>query len=234
MARRRFTIPISIVLFLAATLVGTYVLRKHILQQAMMQVAKANHEAGIRSMLDSWPCPVNARCKLGTTPLHWAAVKGSKATVSLLLARGADVNATDDDGMTPLHWAIFLANADTVEELLNAGADPNVRDHLSETPLHGGVMVGRCDILRLMLEKGADVNVANVVGQTPLHRATRLAHREVVELLLRAGAQVNPRDNQDKTPLAAAQSAKSDPNVKHKTEALDQIIELLRKHGAKE
>jgi ankyrin repeat protein len=38
-------------------------------------------------------------------PLHWAASRGHKDTVRLLLARGAKVDAKDETGWTALHWA---------------------------------------------------------------------------------------------------------------------------------
>nr|HIL75857.1 ankyrin repeat domain-containing protein [Rhodospirillales bacterium] len=34
--------------------------------------------------------------------MHYAALKGHKEVVELLLANGANVNAKDDDGKTPL------------------------------------------------------------------------------------------------------------------------------------
>ena len=49
---------------------------------------------------------VNAKDKLGFTPLHWAASMGRKEVAKLLLVNGADVNAKDDVGGTPLHQAV--------------------------------------------------------------------------------------------------------------------------------
>ena len=44
---------------------------------------------------------VNAKSKLGRTPLHHAA---TKEVAELLIAEGADVNAKSTSGYTPLHF----------------------------------------------------------------------------------------------------------------------------------
>jgi ankyrin repeat protein len=42
----------------------------------------------------------------GVTPLHWAARKGYKEVVELLIAKGADLNAKTKNGNTALDLAI--------------------------------------------------------------------------------------------------------------------------------
>ena len=39
------------------------------------------------------------------TPLHWAAVKGSKASIKHLIEAGADLDAKEDQGKTPRDMA---------------------------------------------------------------------------------------------------------------------------------
>ena len=41
----------------------------------------------------------------GMTPLHWAAVKGSKACIKHLVEAGADLNAKEGQGKTPRDMA---------------------------------------------------------------------------------------------------------------------------------
>ena len=56
-------------------------------------------------MLDAG-ADLNARTKLGATPLHLAAAFNQKPTVlTALLNAGADLNTRDKDGFTPLHVA---------------------------------------------------------------------------------------------------------------------------------
>jgi ankyrin repeat protein len=64
---------------------------------------------------------VNAKNKLGSTPLHEAAAKGSKEIAELLIAEGADVNAKIDDGRTPLDLAIQYKHPKTADLLRKHG-----------------------------------------------------------------------------------------------------------------
>ena len=48
---------------------------------------------------------VDAKAEHGWTPLHFAAGKGRKKVVKVLLDAGADVDAEIEGGLTPLHYA---------------------------------------------------------------------------------------------------------------------------------
>jgi len=71
---------------------------------------------------------VNAKDKLGDTPLQVAAYQGHKEIAELFIANGAYVNAKSDNGRTPLDWAdgetadlLRKHGAKTVEELKAEG-----------------------------------------------------------------------------------------------------------------
>jgi len=68
---------------------------------------------------------VNAKGKYGRTPLHYAASRGLKKIIELLIARGADVNAKievgDYKGQTPLDGAIQWNRTETADLLRKHG-----------------------------------------------------------------------------------------------------------------
>ena len=134
--------------------------------------AKEGNVDTIISLLSSFQANVNYQgYHNGMTPLHWAAVKGHKDVVLLLLDRGADPNSTFEDRwtpVTPLHWAANLGHKDVVLLLLNRGVDPNLADEDGWTPLHWAVRKGHKDVVLLLLQKGADPNMATNYGLTPL------------------------------------------------------------------
>jgi len=210
MRRPKFTIPISIVLFLAATLVGTYLVRKRILERHMVAAMEMNDEKAVRSLLDAWPCPVNARHRNGSTALHRAAAKGNKPMVTLLIARGAEVNARDDDATTPLHWAAAKGNKAMVTLLIARGAEVNATDNRAMTPLHWATFGGHRDprahrdIIEALLNAGADPNIRDKDDKTPLHASATAGRCEIMRLLLEKGADADVANRVGETPLHRA------------------------------
>jgi len=158
--------------------------------------------------------------------LHEAAAIGDLTRVKLLLQEGTDVNLRERDMATPLHRAVLRGNKEIVAFLLTKGADIEVRDSWpGGTPLYYAAEKGHEEIMKILIAKGADVNlrVDYPSGDTPLHAATRAGYQEIAELLIAADADINTKDNNKHTPLWHA-----------KSKGNKEIIELLRKHGAKE
>lgn len=113
---------------------------------------------------------VNARAHSGKTPgrtaIMWAAFRGRKELVKLLIDHGAEINAKDDwkgnmtrpdgtDGWTPL---IFAADSDHEE------------------------------VVKILIEQGADVNVKTKSGITALILANLWKNEEMIKMLKQAGA----------------------------------------------
>jgi len=190
---------------------------------------------------------VNARDRASRTPLHYAAEKGHKKIVGLLLAHGADVNTGTYSNLTaadfamreghteivelliskgadisPLHFAIYMKDEGKARSLIEGGADVNKRTPYGTTPLHRAADSGFKDLANLLIDKGADVNAKDNWNWTPLHYAA-YGHKDIAELLIAKGADVNARDGGGRTPLWYAEE-----------EGHTEIVELLRKHRAKE
>jgi ankyrin repeat protein len=93
--------------------------------------ADGNIEAVKQAITDG--ADVNAKNRIGWTPLHNAAFSGHKEIVELLIDAGADVNAKSGDaGVTPLHYA---ANKEIAELLIAKGAEVNAKSNGGKTPL---------------------------------------------------------------------------------------------------
>ncbi len=155
------------------------------------------------------------------SPLHLALYMKDEAKAKSLIEDGADVNERTPYGITPMHRAVDAGLKDIVELLIAKGADVNERTPYGTTPMHRAVE-GLKDIVELLIAKGANVNAKDNWDWTPLHSAVYGAN-EIVELLIAKGANVNARDGAGRTPLWYAQD-----------ESHTKIVELLRKHGAKE
>ena len=63
---------------------------------------------------------IDAQKEFGYTPLHLAAYNGYKATVGLLIDKGAKVNAKNNERNTPLHLAACNGHTQIVELLINS------------------------------------------------------------------------------------------------------------------
>jgi ankyrin repeat protein len=217
--------------------------------------------AGLCSALLLSPgCRMNAN-KEGVTPLMLAARSGDNATLSTLIAGGANLDKPSKYGWTALMFASWKGHTDIVQKLLQAGANPNVvsKDvpsafetvggHPPSAALREAIQNQHFDIAYLLLDAGATADpvacaLAGGTGNIPL-----------LEKLLTLGADLNrsSRNGFYPTPLCAASEAGkleavqwlikkgADPNfiaVHHtalgKAVYADQveIVEYLLKHGA--
>ena len=97
------------------------------------------------------PAAVNAA---GATPLHDAALGGSKPVVELLLDKGADVNAVDrETGATPLHNAASWGRTEAIAILLAHGADSSLKNRAGLTPLRAAVQNNQPEAAALLKPK---------------------------------------------------------------------------------
>jgi ankyrin repeat protein len=225
------------------------------------KIAEASLELGYSPTTRESKEDVNARYPSGMTRLSYAAWKGDEATLSALIAKGADVNVVDVwQGMTPLDYALRLDDpaqprraSRFAKRLIAAGADVNVKGRGGETPLMRAAG-GDSEVFKLLLRaRGADPNVKDDAGKTALMWAVSAAADEWyfgygkdydrdsspfenVRALLRAGAGVNERDADGETALSIVlkQLGKYDRSLLTKAEMGDaqRLVNLIRGAGA--
>jgi len=144
---------------------------------------------------------LNAKDRLGMTPLRWAARKGHLEIMELLIAKGADLH-----GKGLLHTAAILGQEKAAELLIAKGVNVNAK-HGGVTPLH------------VAAEEGCDIN------------NDYKSYKQVVELLISKGADVNAKATYDGcTPLDYSTNI-TYSNWKERQVAQKEITSLLRKHG---
>ena len=189
--------------------------------QTPLHYATAGNHKAIAELLISHDADVNALAGTWRTPLGVAARTGGVDVAEFLIAQGANVDGREGH-WSPLQEAAYYSK-EMVELLLAHGADINAGKW---TALYSALDAERFDIVELLLAKGADVNIKDDKGRTPLHIAAWYAAHDnpmIVELLLSKEAEVNEKDNSGKTALMYAVEG-----------GYIEIIELLKKHGAKE
>jgi hypothetical protein len=76
---------------------------------------------------------IDARDRLGETPLHYAAEHGSINVGEVLITNGAKVNANNNKGETPLHRSTFWGYQKMVELLMASGADITAKTNGGQT-----------------------------------------------------------------------------------------------------
>lgn len=183
---------------------------------------------------------LEARSKLGSTPLAEAAYMKYRLGVRALVAAGADVNARNSEGLTPLHAAAVGGDREIVELLLEKGADPLAADVHGCQPVH---LTQSERILQLLAARGAALDSRNLAGETPLHKAALFDNVEMAEYLIAAGVDVNAERQDGATPLRIAlqQASREEKGPQKMLHGLLQsfrggrtIIDVLRQHGARE
>ncbi len=104
-----------------------------------------------------------------------------RATVDLLLSRGARHLSGTADGTLPLHWATQAGNTDKMRALIDAGTPADVADSRGFTSLHRSAELGHLAATELLLQHRADPN-NNVQGHTPKTVAEAREQKDILAL----------------------------------------------------
>ena len=144
-------------------------------------------------------------------------------TITAVLLVGCGPSVPD----ISIHSAAKKGNIEAVKQHLAAGTDVNTKDKIDFSPLHYAAYRGNKEVVELLIAEGANVNAQNKIGMTALHGAASDSNKEIADLLIAGGANVNGKTNRGSTPLEMAFTSMRG------SAAVDEMHDLLRKHGAK-
>jgi ankyrin repeat protein len=165
------------------------------------EAAKRGDIEKVRSILSSDKSQLEAKDRVGYTPLNWAAMRAKWDMVKFLLDMGANTNSPGFDKCTSLHCASHHDNKDIIELLINKGADHTFKNAWGNTPLHVAAQRGCKQSAAMLIAKGANLQATSNEGWTPLHYAFKCGHKALRKLLIEAGASKTTKDKYGKTPL---------------------------------
>ena len=142
-------------------------------------------------LLFEMKCDVNAKNKVGRTPLMFAAKYGQTDCVRWLIETGkADIHMHAKDDSDVLAWAVYgcsgtgdLSTLETVASYLTKN-DLHHRNKFGCTAIHWAATGGNVLVLKWLYEKGLDFNVVNDAGYGAVSKAAYHRHKEALEWLL--------------------------------------------------
>jgi ankyrin repeat protein len=161
-----------------------------------------------------------------TLSLHEAAIVGDLKRVREFVEQDPTLanDASAPDGFPPLGLAAHFGRSAIVRYLLANGADVNfAAPGNGFTALTGAIARGHAEVVRILIGAGADVNHRYEEQRlSPLIAAAADGDAEIVRMLMESGADVSARTSDGKGAVSMALE-KNQP----------EIVEMLRKHGAK-
>jgi ankyrin repeat protein len=147
-------------------------------------------------------------CKGGMTALSYAASKGQKKTVEILLNAGANPEISTDYGDTALTIAAknnypeiveLLVQAQELQEQSRTGSshvlDTYQQNTLNEKLLFGAE-TGDINMIESAIAEGANINARGYLNQTPLVLvfAKNNINPDIIKMLIQAGSDINAHD----------------------------------------
>ena len=262
----RSTMPGGFTLLLLAALAGTVEAVKAIMVNGadpdvesddgenIFHAAAINKSEEVLNHLLSLHRPSNKPDYLGRTPLHIAALCGSRSKVQSILSAGAKPTKVDDDQYNIYHHGIqgSYENIDlpTLRSPLSDSVHINSKTYEGMTPLHLAAESGLLADVIWVLNSGGDIRSLNYQNKSVLHSAARNIFydcEDILNLLLDKGLSIRATDDAAMTVLHHAlwrpqsdvvgrrkrdMAQWSKNTKKSRPDALDGKLRLLIRRGA--
>ena len=111
------------------------------------------NEEELSRIVEDDPDHLRMVTKLGSTPLHFAALRKDPRFVTFLLERGAEANTFNFYRETALHWAVKAGGDRVVSVLMEAGALSDLADADNGTPIDWAEEEGHTHLLPLLQKR---------------------------------------------------------------------------------
>lgn len=140
-------------------------------------------ENTLRKLLDEDILPIDAKTKMGSTPLIKAASRGHVSLVRMLLQKGANKYLENLYG-TALHCAAEAGYSNTINELVYHGMSVNACEQYDRIPITCTLDNDHAAAFETFVDLGADINVCDESGLTVFHRVAKDGCINIMDLIL--------------------------------------------------
>ncbi|OBT73030.1 hypothetical protein VF21_07727 [Pseudogymnoascus sp. 05NY08] len=140
-------------------------------------------ENTLGKLLDESILPIDAKTKMGSTPLIKAASRGHVSLVRMLLQKGANKYLENLYG-NALHCAAEAGHSNTINELVYHGMSVNVCEQYDRIPITCTLDNDHAAAFGTFVDLGADINVCDVSGLTVFHKVAKDGCINIMDLIL--------------------------------------------------
>ena len=170
--------------------------------------ARETGNVDIAALLISKGADVNVRDVDNWMPLNFAAWKGFKGMIDLLLDHGAEYDASGGRAPQMLQFAAGCGSARLFRMVSERGKDLFSNEETNNVMMRNAIAGGSTEIVNILMAKNIPIkNDANSFGWSPLHFAASNGHLAMIELLVKNGADLNRRTLSGKSVYNVAEDA---------------------------